>query len=98
VGDAYCPTDENDHLLSISRKEGRIATAAAAMIGAACRIRKFENEKNAGVNLEKSILDDNKTPPGWRWGGRFAFCSVEQPSGWRWRGSRVSSTAFASEY
>ena len=98
MGDAYCPTDENDHLLSISRKEGRIATAAAAMIGAACRIRKFENEKNAGVNLEKSILDDNKTPPGWRWGGRFAFCSVEQPSGWRWRGSRVSSTAFASGY
>ena len=98
MDDAYCPTGGNDHLLSISRKEGRIAIAAAAMIGAACRIKKFENEKNAGVNLEKSILDDNKTPPGWRWGGRFAFCSVEQPSGWRWRGSRVSSTAFASEY
>ena len=81
MGDAYCPTDENDHLLSISRKEGRIAIAAAAMIGAACRIKKFESGKNAGVNLEKSILDDNKTPPGWRWGGRFAFCSVEQPSG-----------------
>lgn len=98
MGDAYCPTGGNDHLLSISRKEGRIAIAAAAMIGAACRIKKFENEKNAGVNLEKSILDENKTPPGWRWGGRFAVCSVEQPSGWRWRGSIISSTAFTSEY
>jgi hypothetical protein len=98
VDDAYCPTGENDHLLNISRKEDRIAIAAAVMIGAACRINKFGNEKNAGVNLGKSIPDENKTPPGWRWGGRFAFCSVEQPSGWRWRGSIISPTAVASEY
>ena len=69
MDDAYYPTDGNDHLLSISRKEDRIAIAAAAMIGAACRIKKFENEKNAGVIFEKSILDENKTPPGWHWGG-----------------------------
>ena len=98
MDDAYCPTGDNGHLLNIFRKEDLIAIAAAAMIGAACRIKKFENEKNVGVNLEKSILDKNKTPPGWRWGGRFAFRSVEQPSGWRWRGSIISSTAFASEY
>ena len=58
MDDAYCPTVGNDHLLSISRKEDRIAIAAAAMIGAACRIKKFENEKNADVNFEKSILND----------------------------------------
>lgn len=63
MDDAYCPTGDSDHLLSIFRREGRIAIAAAVMIGVACRIKKLENEKNAGVNLEKNTLDKLKRHP-----------------------------------
>jgi hypothetical protein len=82
VGDACCPTGDSDHLLSIFRKDGRTAIAAVAMTGAACRIKKFENEKNAGVNSEKSIPDENKTPPGWRWGADLPFARLSShPAG-----------------
>jgi hypothetical protein len=82
VDDAYCPTGGNDHLLSISRKEGRIAIAAVAMIGAACRIKKFESEKNAGVTFEKSILDKIKRHPDGTGGADLPFARLScHPAG-----------------